>query len=88
MALMTGRILVCEGKKTRFCDRVHEVGQFIRSCLRERARRQLRPAGSVLFESEGGGGELDREVQMALFDTDGACQNRVPTRIDPANIDD
>ena len=38
MALMTGRTLLCEEKKTRFCDRVHEVGQFIRLCLLERAR--------------------------------------------------
>ena len=39
----------------------------------------------MLFETER---KIDREVHMALFDTDGACQNRAPTRIDPANIDD
>ena len=51
MALMTGRVLLGE-EKNRFCDRVHEFGRFIRLRLLERARRQLRPAGTVLFERE------------------------------------
>lgn len=70
-------------RENRFYDRVSEVGQFIRSCLLERARQQLRPADTVLCEKE-----IDLDVHMALFDTDGACQNRFPSRIDPANIDD